>query len=436
MSDQPTNDFDKLEAEKNTFAGLAKSFNGTPAPDDFIPFRKREFDKSKIVWMRRAMPQPKAIDRLLSDRIARDFVTLVAGSGGSGKSGWLVSTALALANGGGYLGDEVDLTSPGSGTGFKVLYVNLEDGQDMVNRSFMAAMDEHEGVKADDRLAALGRDTFAKAIGDDRLRLLITNEKTKEVEIDKGTMDALRKFLSDFDVVIFDPAKNLYGGTAMGNEAMNVLYDALADLAVSLHIAVVVCAHTRKPSGAQRQAQDQHDVKHGSEAVDTARCVLNLNRLDKKAKEEIGFDPDKVIVAVSTSKTNIGRERITFTEIVTVDVDCEAGRTETVAVHKAIKPPAAAERDIAAWAVVKPRLEQEFVFGKIRANTNEWCVSFGDVLKDVQERGGVSVGKPTEVRDRWLRKGWIEIVEDDNPNPGSKADAAQIERIVVGPTGP
>ena len=80
----------------------------------------------------RDMVPEKAVERILSERIARDFVTVVAGSGGVGKTSWLIATILTMSTGGALLADLPH--SSGGEARHRVLYANLEDGQAMVDR--------------------------------------------------------------------------------------------------------------------------------------------------------------------------------------------------------------------------------------------------------------------------------------------------------------
>ena len=185
----------------------------------------------------RDMVPEKAVERILSERIARDFVTVVAGSGGVGKTSWLIATILTMSTGGALLADLPH--SSGGEARHRVLYANLEDGQAMVDRLLRAAMDHHkrQGKPLNPRaLFALGRDSFSAAVGG-KMNFLVMDHETRSVEVNPSSLDVLRQIIvgKKIDVLIMDPMKNLYGGMQMSNEAVNVIYDSLAALAVELN---------------------------------------------------------------------------------------------------------------------------------------------------------------------------------------------------------
>ncbi len=298
--------------------------------------KKIKLDLSHALATTGDMIPAHSIDRIMSDRIARGYITLVAGSGGVGKSTYLATTALACACGRGLLGEPIHQTK--QQVPFIVAYFNLEDSQVAVDRMFRATMDRYSPPGAE--FYIWGKDKLREIFGT-RLSLLTVEDNTREAVPNDDGFDALETLIKTLgiDVLVLDPVKDIYGGTQMTNEAMNVLYEALSMMAVKLNIAVVCCAHTRKPNGIGRGAQDQHDIKFGSEAVDTARCVVSMNEVTKSDKEKWEVEPFRKIIKATTSKTNIGKFGSTYYELIVTDVLCADGEVEEVAVPIEYRPP-------------------------------------------------------------------------------------------------
>ncbi len=372
----------------------------------------------------------RAIHRVLGHIIAKGFLTLSAGQGGVGKSAWSAGACIDITKGGGNcLGIPVNKIFQSD---FNVLYVNLEDGQDFVDRTFQAVIQRH-GSPKNNRLFAMGKDTLSKVISGGKLRLLAVDPSTHEAVLNEPVWAALRQLIKELmiDVLWLDPMKDIYGGVSMGNEAMNVLYSAFSDLAVEMDIAVVAVAHTRKPSGTSRGDQDQHDVKHGTEAVDTSRCVLNKNAVGQTQKADWGVEAHRNIVKCSVTKSNIGPKRNSHYELVIERVTCADGNEEDVVVPIPFQPPATGRAMEAIWPDIRQAVTNNFVKAASNAATDE----NGIAIRDVMERALANAGKPPAMRNSVLKEmidaGWLVKVKDQPE--GHRHD---ITRFVLGDNEP
>ncbi len=375
------------------------------------------------------MVPERAISRVMSHRIAKEFMTLVAGGGGVGKSTYMITAALDIAQGGGKgLGEPIHCTA--NLDGYKVLYVNLEDGQIMVDRMVRASMDEH-GHSRTDNLVAMGRDTFRQALGGRDLNILTQDSGTRIVAVNPHAEQALKNIITGLgiEVLILDPMKNLYHGVPMTNEATNVLYDMFARICVDCFIAVVCGVHTRKPSGSNRGDQDQHDIKHGTEIVDTARCAISMNKISRTKLQEWGVDPHRNIVKAATTKSNIGPSNVTHYEITLREVLCADGNTEIVGTAKEYKPPQTAGVADIIWEDVRHRLITEWVADYSGSKKP----TLKSIVEDALKKHGMPVGGANKISNQMKGEGWITTVNEKRPNSENRT---RIKRSIVGPNDP
>ena len=392
------------------------------------------FDVSDLKHVTADLVPKRAISRILGQIAARGYLTLIGGPGGVTKSTFAGGLSLAAAGAKVDLGHPVDLTDPKRGAdGFNVTILALEDGQDHVDRCMRALMDRHGPPRA--KLHAIGKDTFKVMAGGRGVQLLAFEPETRTVVVSPQAFGALREMLLalDTDMLVIDPMKNVYGGIQMTNEAMNVLYEAFSELAVELDIAIVCVAHTRKPSAATRSEQDQHDIKFGTESVDTARAVLNLNEVGLQQKTDWRIEPHRTIVKASVTKTNIGPKRSTHYEVVVQQVQCADGNVEQVpAVIRFDPPKIDGHSDKKAWPHIRAKLEAEFVYGSIKAK-DENGQTIAATIRSGYEKAGMPKPKVTAALQRMTDEGWIVVVSEINPEGQNKH---KVQRAKIGPTPP
>lgn len=369
----------------------------------------------------------RGIERVVGSIVAKGVMTIVAGGGGTSKSTLLASISLGIASGNTLVGQKV--LRP-----MRVLHLGLEDDQDMNERMFRAASQRHDVTTLCKTLCVLGEDLLRKALSWHKatLELITTERNSKKLIINDELSSRLYALIQgvEAEVVVIDPLAVLYGGVQMSNEAMNLLARHLKKMAQDLNVALLVASHTRKPAGYGRN-QDQHDVKFGSELVDTARCVVNVMPLSEVQKTSWrSLIPESELADVRlaiVTKTNIGRggERFYFRVSGEV-VQCADGRSETVGVIEAWqKPTMVQEADPAIWPSIKKRLEQDFVFAAPSSRAEPKLASL------IEEIGDKHHGK--RVAEAMMKLGWVAISEEKNPNSSSKS---KVQRAVVGPNAP
>lgn len=381
--------------------------------------------------------RPRAgLDRILGDFLARKKLSILAGSGGVSKSTFVAGLMMQCTGGAIALGLPVHLRNKRRGTNFyNVSLLALEDDQDTVDRSLRAAMDQHKTAPRGG-FWAMGKETFKEMCGGQRMRPLLIEPVTGAVSVNEAVIKALRIMIArlEIDVLVLDPMKDVYGGMAMGNEAMNVLYEALADLAITENISLLCVVHTRKPSGAVRTSQDQHDIKHGSEAPDTARAVINLNAVSAKEKtEDLQIDPGRNIVKASVTKSNIGPKNSTYYEVITRSVQCANGDNDRTGVAIYFDAPTGQIQLQQVWPYIREAVESEFVFYARKARSSDHGTPLVAVIKDALEDANLPASKAPKVYDDLIEKRWIGSASEENPRA---KNPRAVDRAKVGENAP
>lgn len=356
------------------------------------------------------------IDRLLWATVARGFLTVVAGHGGSSKSTFVSALCWVMVTGRGLVG-----AKPAKTCG--VLYLGLEDDFQMVGRMFKAQAKRHALADKDQRekLVVYGKDTLMRQVMLKELSMLKLDPATRESVVDAEALLKLEAVIAKAGcpVVILDPLAVLYAGVAITNEAQNLISRTLSDMASRLDIGLVLVAHTRKPSGSGRE-QTQHDTKHGSELVDTARVVVTVQGLTATQYQAwskfVAVDELTQVRFAKTTKSNIGRTGDTvFYRVDGEDIRCGDGKIENVGVVEAWQPPAAVPPDTALLGLIRPILEDEFIYASpnVRRTTGKRLI---DVLNEVCE----GVYDPKAAQKRFTEEGWIIEVQEAGPAGGNR----------------
>ncbi len=378
----------------------------------------------------------KPIRYLVGTILARGYLTVFAGGGGIGKSTAVSSIAMQAAGvsvGLPYLPHATDPKAEGGV--FRVVYINTEDGIDHVKRQFAALALRFGMPKID--IAAFGKDTLRLTM-QGRHGLVIIDPATGVVTQNERAVVALGELVRDLgcDILIVDPLKDVSGGVPMRNEVITVLMEAFADMAVDLDIAVGIVAHTRKPSGTARGKQDQHDIKFGSEIVDTARVVLNCNGVDDETKERWGVNTRRNVVEMGITKTNIGPKRTDYYEVELVKVVTqEDGLVVDIPVAVPFKPPSTAAKPntlAKVWPHIRAVLASEaFVKSAPNASASEGTTTLTAVIEAALKAEKLPMKQAAGLRKEMEAAGWIDSISTKVPGTKDK-----VGRAVLGPNAP
>lgn len=339
------------------------------------------------------MPE-RGIDRLGGTIIARRYLTVFGGAGGSSKSTLMATTAISLATG-------LDLVGPDIAKPVRVLVLNFEDDQDMVDRLLAAAFKRH-GVtreKLGDRLIAHGQDTIRRILRLSDLEPLCYLEETSGGDalmnhrVRDGLIDLIRR--TGPDVVIIDPMAGLTGSVRITNEVMNAFSRDLITIARELDVAMVLLTHLNKVSQDDRRPKSATAIKHGGELVDASRVALIVDneggdqiRKWRDAYPQRG--PYRDIKVARVVKTNIGPEKYRFWYRIEIEkVEAKNGDVETVPVAVPFDPPSMAEAStLNLYLRIESTLRNEFIkaswTGRQSAKVRNIKDVLAPMLKDIE----------------------------------------------------
>jgi len=208
--------------------------------------------------------------------LLRGSVTVVAGTGGVGKStvglGWAVSLVLHKA------WSSFRPVAP-----CIVVVFNVEDDAGEQQRRLSATLRQFSATPHDlhGRLHRVGPvdvgTLFARDSGTGKLR------STAALDQLAAYLEAVRP-----DVLELDPMVALHDGDEIDNTVIRAFMAALRALAVRFNLAVVLFHHVRKGSAAA--AGDADSIRGGSDIVGAARATFTLTTMTKDEAEGFGID--------------------------------------------------------------------------------------------------------------------------------------------------
>lgn len=226
--------------------------------------------------------------------ILRGSVTTVVAPGGSGKTTFIIGTALAMVLGRNMLGHSVR-NGP-----LRVWIWNLEDSGDELARAIIGAMKHWEATPGD----IVERLFVNSGLDGDQL-CIATQTREEGPRITGPVVEALKAELGakGIDVLIVDPFVSSHMVSENDNMAIDRVVKQWSNIAAEMSCAVVLVHHTRKAHG---QELDAESARGASALVNAARAVLVLNRMT--TKEASGFaipdDERRFYFRVSADKQN------------------------------------------------------------------------------------------------------------------------------------
>lgn len=267
-TDSPLVGFAPIEAPPKMKSALAASF---------MPYNRAEADDGKI----------EPIDWIAERRLIRRMVTVLVAPGGSGKSLFTLQMDAALALGPDENGETFCGLKPRKR--YKVATINDEDPS--------AIMENRLGAIC--RRFKLPRDQIRDRIflqsskdkGSVGFCVLRKDAKGRIVETEHvaDIVEFLRE--NEIDVLTVDPAISAHELDENNNGEARRVVATFARIANEANVAVLLVAHTKKPSGASSESYAGNaDAIRGASAIkDTARIALTLFRMTEKDGERFGI---------------------------------------------------------------------------------------------------------------------------------------------------
>ena len=271
---------------------------------------------------------------LYGDSYIRSFVSVLASSGGAGKTTLYVAEALAIATGKPLLG-----ITPAERTG--VWIMNLEDPADEMERRIGAAA-IHYGLDQDDIAGRL----FVDA-GRDK-PLAVARQTRDGVTIHQPVVDAIVEAIrkNNIGVLIVDPFVASHSVSENDNQAINAVLALWRLIADITGCCIVLVHHVRKPNGEEMTVDS---VRGGSAIIGAVRTARVMNPMSEGDAAKLGIEDSqrRRYVRVDNAKNNLAppADRASWIELVSVDLGNGSGISDQggdkVGVATAWEPPSA-----------------------------------------------------------------------------------------------
>jgi RecA-family ATPase len=198
---------------------------------------------------------------LLGTLLCREYVTVLAASGGSGKTALNTVWALSLASGRPLVGLHVHKRC-------RVLVLTFEDGRTEYRRRFKAAC-LHHNIDPEE----IGEFLFIKSLNGLGITLATSEREGVMIETDAPAriMDLIKRL--EIDAVTLDPFVKCSGAPENDNVAVDAVARILARIAEQGNVAVAVSHHFRK---GVVEAGNIDSARGARSLIDAARIALTL----------------------------------------------------------------------------------------------------------------------------------------------------------------
>jgi hypothetical protein len=193
--------------------------------------------------------------------LVRGDLSVLASTGGAGKTSLAMGMAISLASGNALLGEQIWGSGP-----FTSLYINAEDSGVEMQRRALAFCQQHH-ITVLDRLYIAGTDDL-RVRGLSFLRPAGQNSSV----LDQAGLEHLDNLLASLrpDLVVIDPLIALCGGGNVNdNAAMALVMREIKRLAIKFNCSILIVHHTRK-GGEPGSAEA---ISGASAIKDLARCA-------------------------------------------------------------------------------------------------------------------------------------------------------------------
>lgn len=246
---------------------------------------------------------------LLGTLLCREYVTVLAASGGSGKTALNTVWALSLASGRPLVGLHVHKRC-------RVLVLTFEDGRTEYRRRFKAAC-LHHNIDPEE----IGAFLFIKSLNGLGVTLATSEREGVMVETDAPAriMDLIKRL--EIDAVTLDPFVKCSGAPENDNVAVDAVARILARIAEQGNVAVAVSHHFRKGVA---EAGNIDSARGARSLIDAARIALTLMPMSPEEADKFGIAEDERcrMIRLDDGKVNLAPAgRAKWYRLVSVNID-------------------------------------------------------------------------------------------------------------------
>jgi hypothetical protein len=262
-----------------------------PTADDIIDLNPVNFGQLRV-----SAAELKPRGWVLGNWMCRQFISSILADGGGGKTALRIAAALAITTG------RKDILGLHVFERVSVLFLCFEDGQEELYRRLKAAMKLHNVSDAD-----IEGYLFVEAINNHRLKLVTENQFHDRAigPLAKALDRAVEKIKAGG--VILDPVVKIHDCDENDNRAMDMVAEALSDLAISRDCFIDIPQHVNKTA---MIPGDANKGRGASATKDAGRLFYTLCGMsDEEAKTyDIDEEEQLDLMRADAAKTNITRK--------------------------------------------------------------------------------------------------------------------------------
>lgn len=322
----------------------------------------------------------------------RSFVSVLASTGGAGKTTLYIAEALAIATGKPILG-----VAPSQRTGVWVL--NLEDPADEMERRIAAAA-QHHGIGQDDIAGRLFVDAGRNQ------PVTVAAQTRNGIEINVPIVDRIAAEIREksIGVMIVDPFVASHAVPENDNGAINAVLALWRHIADATNSCILLVHHVRKPNGEEMTADS---IRGGSALIGAVRTARVLNPMSEVEAAKLGIEPEqrRRYVRIDDAKNNLAppASRASWLQIVSVEL-ANGGIAEgdKVGVCTTWSPPDAWDGVTGDHLLRAHKYLSDFGPQPADSRSERW---FGHA---VIEMLGIPPGAASEAKVKAVLKGWIQ----------------------------
>ena len=365
---------------------------------------------------------------LLGNILIRQFVTVLAGSGGGGKTSLAIGWALSLASGKPVMGERV-------GKPRRVL-IWSEDPPEELAKRVDAAMQIHGLARADieDRLIV---------VSIDELKITIARFSQELREVIAVDLPALKKIIlsNKLDVVMLDPIAELHELEENDNVQMAKLMGMMRSVARETKAAILLLHHASKASVDAGKKSAATATRGAGAIVNSARVSMVLNEMTAKDAEDLGIPENErpLYGELTRPKANMGPR--TFggdfvkVELVPFGNGDDENDEDVVAVSVPWKPTAASQGERFGDMVLALQVLQTLPTHERRTKGSARAdypvakalgldLGYEKPKAELTKEESAARGRVTAVLSQLVGMGALEVIDFKDPGPGRNSGKA------------
>jgi RecA/RadA recombinase len=417
----------KPRDERAVLDALAGLLGVEPDPEPFVD----EYEPAPDVvagHMPRPLGEYEPRRWLLGNVLIRQYVTVLAGSGGGGKTSLAIGWALSLASGKPVMGERV-------GKPRRVL-IWSEDPPEELAKRVDAAMQIHGLTRADieDRLIV---------VSIDELKITIARFSQELREVIAVDVDVLKQIIiaNRLDVVMLDPIAELHELEENDNVQMAKLMGMVRSVARETKAAILLLHHASKASVDAGKSRAATATRGAGAIVNSARVSMVLNEMTAKDAEDLGIPEGErpLYGELTRPKANMGPRSFggdyIKVEVVAFGNGDADNDEDTVAVATAWKPSPASQAERLGDLVVAVRVLQDLPPQERRtkgASRADYPVAkalgldlgYEKVKAELTKEESAARGRVLSVLSQLVGMGALEVIDFNDPGPSKNSGKA------------